>query len=86
MKYLKHSSHPPQAVFKVQPSMNKLEIKDYLRNIYGLPVKKVMTQNMLGPRKRIIGKRKIFYYKRPDFKRAIVTFERGANVYQPKNP
>ena len=32
---------PYQAVFRVAPAMNKLEIREYLTKIYGLPVKKV---------------------------------------------
>lgn len=35
----------------------------------------VMTQNFEGKRKRILGKRSIMRYKRPNFKKAIVTFE-----------
>ncbi|CAN0480399.1 unnamed protein product, partial [Hapterophycus canaliculatus] len=34
-----------------------------------------MTQNYEGKRKRIMGKRSIVPYKRPNFKKAIVTFE-----------
>eukprot|EP00634_Sargassococcus_sp_CCMP2135_P006705 CAMPEP_0198644022 /NCGR_PEP_ID=MMETSP1467-20131203/348_1 /TAXON_ID=1462469 /ORGANISM="unid. sp., Strain CCMP2135" /LENGTH=96 /DNA_ID=CAMNT_0044379463 /DNA_START=99 /DNA_END=389 /DNA_ORIENTATION=+ len=84
IKWLKHPIRPPQATFKVAPSMNKFEIRDYLKNIYGLPVKKVMTENFMGERKRIFGKRKIFYYKQPDFKRAHVTFEKNKPVYTPR--
>ena len=36
---------------------------------------KVMTQNYEGKRKRILGKRSVVAYKRPNFKKAIVTFE-----------
>mmetsp|Transcript_29110 Transcript_29110/g.38287 ORF Transcript_29110/g.38287 Transcript_29110/m.38287 type:complete len:103 (+) Transcript_29110:194-502(+) len=66
---------PNQAIFKVSPRMTKIEIKQYLTKIYNLPVIKVMTQNYLGKRKRIIGTRKMAFYKRPDFKRAIVTLD-----------
>lgn len=34
-----------------------------------------MTQNYEGKRKRILGKRSVVAYKRPNFKKAIVTFE-----------
>lgn len=36
--------------------------------------RQVMTQNFEGKRKRIMGKRSIVPYKRPNFKKAIVTF------------
>eukprot|EP00594_Rhizosolenia_setigera_P017515 CAMPEP_0178975280 /NCGR_PEP_ID=MMETSP0789-20121207/23042_1 /TAXON_ID=3005 /ORGANISM="Rhizosolenia setigera, Strain CCMP 1694" /LENGTH=78 /DNA_ID=CAMNT_0020663943 /DNA_START=230 /DNA_END=466 /DNA_ORIENTATION=- len=54
--------------------MTKHEIKEYLTKIYGLPVKKVNTQNFMGKRMRIMGRRKIAYRKEPDWKKAIVTF------------
>eukprot|EP00567_Pseudictyota_dubia_P005079 CAMPEP_0197453036 /NCGR_PEP_ID=MMETSP1175-20131217/33743_1 /TAXON_ID=1003142 /ORGANISM="Triceratium dubium, Strain CCMP147" /LENGTH=53 /DNA_ID=CAMNT_0042986205 /DNA_START=30 /DNA_END=188 /DNA_ORIENTATION=+ len=53
--------------------MTKHEIKEYLTKIYNLPVKKVNTMNYLGKRKKVIGRRKVAYYKYRDFKKAIVT-------------
>jgi large subunit ribosomal protein L23 len=55
--------------------MTKHEVKEYLTKIYGLPVAEVRTQNYLGKRMRIFGKRRVVYAKRPDFKKAIVTFD-----------
>ncbi|GAB5031460.1 ribosomal protein [Nannochloropsis oceanica] len=66
-------AQPYQAVFRVSPAMNKLEIREYLTKIYGLSVRKVMTANMAGRRKRIFGARRLLRYKRPDFKKAYVT-------------
>mmetsp|Transcript_14559 Transcript_14559/g.20569 ORF Transcript_14559/g.20569 Transcript_14559/m.20569 type:complete len:127 (-) Transcript_14559:65-445(-) len=63
------------AVFRVLPQMTKWELREYLTKIYQLPVKKINTMNYLGKRKRVIGKRRIVYYKYKDFKKAIVTFE-----------
>mmetsp|Transcript_20839 Transcript_20839/g.62181 ORF Transcript_20839/g.62181 Transcript_20839/m.62181 type:complete len:102 (+) Transcript_20839:229-534(+) len=83
MRWLGHKTRPVQAVFRIEPRMNKLEVREYLEKIYGLPVKKVMTENFLGKHKRIQGKRKVFYYSRPNYKRAIVTFDRDAKVYDP---
>lgn len=37
-------------------------------------VVQVMTQNYEGKRKRILGKRSVVSYKRPNYKKAIVTF------------
>ena len=62
-------------MFKVAPAMNKFEIKEYLQKIYDIPVKRVMTQNYMGKRKRLMGQRGVWSYKRPDFKRAIVTVD-----------
>ena len=45
-----------------------VQVKEYLSKIYQLPVKKINTANVMGNRKRIMGRRKIYSYKRPDFK------------------
>eukprot|EP00584_Thalassiosira_punctigera_P009984 CAMPEP_0172535646 /NCGR_PEP_ID=MMETSP1067-20121228/7559_1 /TAXON_ID=265564 ORGANISM="Thalassiosira punctigera, Strain Tpunct2005C2" /NCGR_SAMPLE_ID=MMETSP1067 /ASSEMBLY_ACC=CAM_ASM_000444 /LENGTH=77 /DNA_ID=CAMNT_0013320587 /DNA_START=166 /DNA_END=399 /DNA_ORIENTATION=+ len=55
--------------------MTKHEVKEYLTKIYDLPVVEVRTQNYLGKRMRILGKRQIVYAKRPDYKKAFVTFD-----------
>lgn len=39
------------------------------------PDRQVMTQNFEGKRKKILGKRSLVHYKRPNFKRAIVTLD-----------
>ena len=69
-------TQPARATFRVVPRMTKHEIKEYLTKIYQLPVIKVNTQNYLGKRKRLLGSRKILYFKYADFKKAIVTFDR----------
>ena len=152
IRWLGHPVKPVQAVFRIQPRMNKLEVREYLSKIYGrraragsrrgfastgpvaeaaaprlraessagsrrrrgdaaaassprgvgtspprpgrgfaptnrrrrLPVKKVMTDNWLGRHKRIQGKRQMFRFTRPAYKRAIVTFDRDATVYSPR--
>ena len=81
VRFLGHKTRPVQAVFRIAPRMNKLEVKEYLQTIYGLPVKKVMTDNFYGGYRRIQGKRAMFHVSRPNYKRAVVTFERGAVVY-----
>ena len=69
------SNRAATAMFRVLPKMTKHEIKEYLTNIYELPVAKVRTMNYMGKRKRATGKRKVIYYKYRDFKKAIVTFD-----------
>jgi len=46
-------------------------------------VRKVMTDNFYGGYRRIQGKRAMFHVSRPNYKRAVVTFEKGAVVYKP---
>merc|ERR1719401_186417 len=77
---LLHAEHatetaPAKAVFRVLPKMTKHEVREYLTKIYDLPVAQVRTQNYLGKRMRMMGKRNIVYGKRPDFKKAFVTFD-----------
>ena len=45
-----HIDKVPSAVFKVDPSMKKPEIKEYLESIYGLNVLSVHTMNYDGSR------------------------------------
>jgi len=71
------AAQPARATFRVLPRMTKHEVKEYLTKIYGLPVKKVNTQNYLGKRKMVRGSRKVLYFKYADFKKAIVTFDRS---------
>lgn len=66
---------PATAIFRIVPRMTKHEVREYLTKIYNLPVVKVRTQNYLGKRMRIIGKRSVAYAKRPDYKKAFVTFD-----------
>lgn len=68
--------------------MTKHEVKEYLTKIYGLPVTEVRSQNYLGKRMRIFGKRQVVYAKRPDYKKVFVTFDgsladtgRGGAIY-----
>lgn len=67
---------PARATFRVLPRMTKHEIKEYLTQIYGLPVIKVNTANYLGKRKLVRGSRQVLRYKYKDFKKAVVSFDR----------
>ncbi|KAJ1459330.1 hypothetical protein M885DRAFT_511208 [Pelagophyceae sp. CCMP2097] len=83
IRWLGHKTRPVQAVFRIPPKMGKFEVREYLTQIYKLPVKKVMTENIDGKKKRIHGRSRLIAYKRADYKRAIVTFEKDAIVYTP---
>mmetsp|Transcript_4385 Transcript_4385/g.5085 ORF Transcript_4385/g.5085 Transcript_4385/m.5085 type:complete len:88 (+) Transcript_4385:180-443(+) len=68
-----HTTQPRNAnlnkyVFQVPPSFTKLEIKEYLKKIYGMEVKRVTTVNYDGKVKR----RGATFYKRPAYKKATV--------------
>ena len=43
---------PNKGIFKVDPKMTKLEVREYLQKVYGLPVRKVNTANYDGKLKR----------------------------------
>jgi large subunit ribosomal protein L23 len=69
--------NPARATFRVLPRMTKHEIKEYLTQIYGLPVRKVNTSIYLGKRKLVRGSTQVVRYKYKDFKKAIVSFDRS---------
>ncbi|KAF9921034.1 hypothetical protein FBU30_008975 [Linnemannia zychae] len=58
--------------FKVPPSMNKLDIKSYLSNIYKLNILDVRTANMPA---KLAGSGGNTLLKRQKFKKAIVTID-----------
>eukprot|EP00045_Choanoeca_perplexa_P000810 m.16215 g.16215 ORF g.16215 m.16215 type:complete len:162 (+) comp10560_c0_seq4:133-618(+) len=62
---------PNDIVFRVDMKMNKPEIKDYLESIYGIDVRGVRTQIVLGKTK--LNRRKNIKNKRSDYKLAYVT-------------
>lgn len=70
---------PARATFRVLPRMTKHEIKEYLTQIYDLPVRKVNTSNYLGKRKVVRGNHssQVIRYKYKDFKKAVVSFDRS---------
>lgn len=54
----------------MSPKMSKLEIKEYLRKLYGLPVTHVHTANYQGKKK--VSQTWGAKYKEPDYKKAYV--------------
>ena len=50
----------------------KLDIKNYLKSIYGLDIKRVHTANYQGKKKALRLRNKIVYYRRPDYKSVTV--------------
>ncbi len=64
-------------LFKVEPSANKLEIKQAVESFFKVKVLKVHTMNYLGKKRR---ERTVKYGKKPDWKRAIVTLKEGDKI------
>lgn len=61
--------------FEVSVSVNKVEIKKAVEEIFNVKVAKVNTMNVLGKYKRVGSKRG----KRPDWKKAIVQLTQDSN-------
>jgi len=64
--------------FKVHPDATKPEIKDAVRQIFGVDPVGVNTLNRKGKRKR--NRRNFTYGKRADTKRALVTLAEGDSI------
>ncbi len=64
--------------FKVDPSANKIEIRQAIESIFSVHVLKVTTLNRKGKRKR--SRRTMIQGKRPDTKRAVVTLAAGDRI------
>jgi len=63
-----------EVVFRIQPNMNKVELRSYLTQIYGVGVEKVNTKNVLGRkvRSRLAGGVTGPEYRKPSYKLAYV--------------
>eukprot|EP00877_Chromochloris_zofingiensis_P010620 jgi/Chrzof1/5811/Cz16g16210.t1 len=75
LQQLKQTGWLREVAFRTQPRVNKIEIKNFLQTVYGLPVKRVSTINYLGKKKTVIdsnGKQQ--HYRLPDWKKAYVIF------------
>ena len=62
--------------FMVDPKANKTQIKNAVEEIFKVKVKSVNTLNLLGKVKRM-GR---YEGRRPSWKRAIVTLEKGNRI------
>jgi large subunit ribosomal protein L23 len=63
-------------VFEVAKEANKFQIKQAIEKIFGVNVVKVNTLNQRGKPRRI----RFQIGKRPDWKKAIVTIEKGQSI------
>lgn len=62
--------------FLVDPKANKTEIRQAIEKIFKVKVKAVNTMNMMGKLKKM-GR---YQGRRPNWKRAIVTLEKGSRI------
>jgi large subunit ribosomal protein L23 len=65
-----------QYLFKTEVDANKLEIKRAVEKLFNVKVKKVRTMNFRGKLKTL-GR---FSGKRPNWKKAVVTLEKGHTI------
>lgn len=68
-----------QYVFEVAPNANKIQIKEAVETVFGLPGQVVKVRTMVMPAKRGRRGRKFFIRSR-QWKKAIVTLEDGASI------
>ena len=66
-----------QYLFRVDPSANKIEIKDAVEKIFNVKVEKVNTMNRRGKHKRL---RSMNYGMTAGWKRAVVTLKEGEKI------
>jgi large subunit ribosomal protein L23 len=66
-----------QYLFRVDPSANKIEIKNAVEKVFNVKVMKVNTMNRPGKRKRL---RSMNYGMTSAWKRAVVTLKEGEKI------
>jgi hypothetical protein len=67
----------------VPPQLSKVDIQDYLSKLYNITITDVRTMNYLGKTKMKMGGRA---FKRPDFKKAIITMDQDFVFPHPPCP
>jgi len=65
-----------QVIFEVELKANKIQIRDAVEKLFDVKVESVNTLIQRGKTKRL-GRR---YYKRPNWKKAIVTLAEGNDI------
>jgi large subunit ribosomal protein L23 len=67
-------------VFEVHPDATKPEIKKAVEMVFGVKVKKVNTMIVKPKRKRVLTKKGRLYGETRQWKKAIVTLEKGQKI------
>eukprot|EP00042_Codosiga_hollandica_P028992 m.156677 g.156677 ORF g.156677 m.156677 type:complete len:120 (+) comp52934_c0_seq1:107-466(+) len=75
MALIRAATQPNVVKFRIDPRMNKLEVREYLDKIYNVKAQKIATLNQQGKEKRtsVRGVTR----RRPDYKIAYVTLAEG---------
>jgi ribosomal protein L23 len=76
---------PNQVAFRVPPRLNKLDIRDYLTNIYNINVVNVRTMNYQTYRSQTLGSIEL-KPKKSKYKKAIVTLSEEFKLPDPPDP
>jgi large subunit ribosomal protein L23 len=71
------SEQKNQYVFRVNPSANKIQIKDAVEKLFKKTVVAVNTANYAGKKKR---ERRADFGRKPNWKKAIVTLKEGDKI------
>jgi large subunit ribosomal protein L23 len=66
--------------FKVQPDLNKFQIKDLIEKLYDVKVVEIKTMNYDGKKKQRYTRRGLQRGKVAAFKKALVTLEEGQTI------
>ncbi|MBD3224075.1 MAG: 50S ribosomal protein L23 [Caldithrix sp.] len=69
-----------QYAFRVDNNANKIEIKRTIENKFEVKVKSVRTMNVRGKKRQQLTRAGRFEGRRPDWKKAIVTLEKGHEI------
>ncbi len=79
-KMLKLQDDERKYAFKVDISVNKIDVKRAIQNRFDVTVEKVHIINVKGKTKQMNTKRGITRGKRSDWKKAIVTLREGDSI------
>ena len=63
LEHVSRGEMPPTLKFRATPSVGKLEVKNFLKGVYGLDVKRVHTANYQGKKKQLRLKNKVILEK-----------------------
>ena len=79
-KMLKLQDDERKYAFKVDISVNKIDVKKAIQNRFDVTVEKVHIINVKGKSKQMNTQRGITRGKRSDWKKAIVTLRKGDSI------
>ena len=75
-KVLLQKEEGNKVVFKIHPTVNKVELKRAVEEIFKVTVEKINTLNVQGKKKRVGA----IQGKRADWKKAVITLKEGDSI------